>query len=73
MTDSGVMATAKEEDTRTGYSRDGGFRKMRGNRWSDAEWAWLLEQAEEKGITRSALIRSKALRGMPTENPDARP
>jgi hypothetical protein len=54
-------------------SRDGKIRKLRNVRFSDAEWAWLKEAAEESGRSLAAFVRLKVLRGMEKENPNSQP
>lgn len=65
MVDSGVMTNS------TTQSMDGGERIGRNIRFSDAEWDWVHDQAVDRDMTASALIRLKVLQGMPKDNPNA--
>ena len=64
---------ANGEAYRPFRSKDGGERKIRSIRFSDAEWAYLQDAAEKRETSASALVRVIALRGMAVENEDAAP
>ena len=48
---------------RPAESLDGAPRGIRKVRFSDTEWAWLVEQARADGVSTSEFIRRRALRG----------
>ncbi len=57
---------------RPSESRDGGVRKMRYVRYSDAEWAWASKAAKRLSLPVSAYVREPSIEGMPITNPAAR-